>query len=41
MTKWCHHTKEPGLVPGFFFVRPAGRTLLEVKVLNGPDTGNG
>jgi hypothetical protein len=22
------------------FVRPAGRTFLEVKVLYGPDTGN-
>jgi len=25
---------------GFFFVRPAGRTYLEVKVLCGPGKGN-
>jgi hypothetical protein len=34
------HDLDPGPAPGFLFVRPAGRTFLEVKVLYGPDTGN-
>jgi hypothetical protein len=37
---WMAWSEKPGHVPGFLFVRPAGRTLLEVKVLYGPDTGN-
>jgi len=33
------HDNKPGLAPGFFLVRPAGRTLLKVKVLYTPGKG--
>jgi hypothetical protein len=39
----CYDTKKrkgPACSGPFSFVRPAGRTFLEVKVLYGPDTGN-